>query len=73
MPVIGSNGRVAHAQIQLSEPGEMNIQVQLPDGRVIPINLDDESNYDDEDLDDGYRERGTQKGRVVDADWRDVR
>lgn len=68
MPVIGANGRVAHAQVQSSGESQMDIQVQLPNGRLIRIDPN-EGAYDDDDDSDGP----SQKGRVIDVDWREVR
>ena len=74
IPVVGANGRVAHAQVQAaSESRElMDIQVQLPDGRRITVDPNERSYIDDDD-DDGNGPGGSQKGRVIDVDWREVR
>lgn len=68
MPVVGSNGRTAHAHIQTSANGQLDIQVQLPNGQVVTVDSDDASSYEDQD-----DELTSQKGRVIDADWREVR
>ena len=46
MPVVGASGRVAHAQVQSTGEGQMDIQVQLPDGRLLRIDPH-ESAYDE--------------------------
>ena len=68
MPVVGSNGCTAHAHIQTSANGQLDIQVQLPNGQVVTVDSDDASSYEDQD-----DEVTSQKGRVIDADWREVR
>lgn len=68
MPVLGSNGRVAHAQVQSSGEGHMDIQVQLPGGRLLRIDPHESAYDNDQDKDDF-----SQKGRVIDVDWREVR
>ncbi len=67
LPVVGSNGHIAHAHVQASEPDQLDIQVQLPNGRVITVEPN-EVEYVGQD-DDEYGP----KGRVVDAEWREVR
>lgn len=69
MPVVGANGRVAHAQVQSKGEGQMDIdiQVQLPGGRLIRIDPND--TYDDDQDGEEY----SQQGRVIDVDWREVR
>ena len=68
MPVVGANGRVAHAQVQSTGEGQMDIQVQLPGGRLLRINPHEGAYEDDQDSD-----KFSQKGRVIDVDWREVR
>lgn len=67
MPVVGANGRVAHAQVQSTGEGRMDIQVQLPGGRLLKIDPH-ESAYEDDQDNDNF----SQKGRVIDVDWREV-
>lgn len=68
MPVVGANGRIAHAQVQSTGEGQMDIQVRLPGGRLVRIDPH-ESLYEDDQDDDKFN----QKGRVIDVDWREVR
>lgn len=68
LPVLGSNGKVAHAQVQSSGQNHMDIQVQLPGGRLLKIDPH-ESAYEIDQDDDDF----SQKGRVIDVDWREVR
>lgn len=67
MPVVGSNGRMAHAHVQSAGPGKLEIQVQLPGGHVVRIDPDDNDYLEHDDDEFGP------KGRVIDADWREVR
>ena len=67
MPVVSSSGRTAHAHVQSSGPGKLEIQVQLPGGRVVRVDPEDDDYLEPDDDDFGP------KGRVIDADWREVR
>ncbi|KAL0031215.1 hypothetical protein WJX77_009815 [Trebouxia sp. C0004] len=69
-PVVASNGRTAHAHVQTSQSVGLDIQVQLPNGEVIRVDPKQrqENDYLEQDEDDFGP-----KGRVIDADWREVR
>ena len=68
LPVVGSNGQRAHAQVvSTGQDDELQIEVQLPDGRVVAVGSADDT--DQLPGDDEY----IPKGRVMDADWREVR
>lgn len=68
MPVVGANGRVAHAQVQSTGEGHLDIQVQLPGGPLLRIDQHESAYEDDQDND-----KFSPKGRVIDVDWREVR
>ena len=68
LPVVGSNGQVAHAQVKHNTSlDEQEIEMQLSDGQTFIV-----GSADDFDGLPGDEEYGP-KGRVVDADWREVR
>lgn len=69
LPVIGSNGQMAQAQVSSAGQGELNIQVQLSNGRIIQVGSGADDDYDQFPGNDEY----APKGRVVDADWREIR
>jgi len=69
-PVVASNGRTAHAHVQTSQSVGLDIQVQLPNGQVIRV--DPKQRQENDYLEQDEDEFGP-KGRVIDADWREVR
>ncbi len=70
LPVVASNGRTAHAHVQTSQSAGLGIQVQLPNGQVIRV--DPKQRQENDYLEQDEDEFGP-KGRVIDADWREVR
>ena len=69
-PVVASNGRTAHAHVQTSQSAGLDIQVHLPNGQVIRV--DPKQRQENDYLEQDEDEFGP-KGRVIDADWREVR
>ncbi len=69
LPVVASNGRIAHAHVKTSQSAGLDIQVQLPNGQVIRV--DPKQRQENDYLEQDEDEFGP-KGRVIDADWREV-
>lgn len=70
LPVVAANGRIAHAHVKTSQSAGLDIQVQLPNGQVIRV--DPKQRQENDYLEQDEDEFGP-KGRVIDADWREVR
>jgi len=70
LPVVAANGRIAHAHAKTSQSAGLDIQVQLPNGQVIRV--DPKQRQENDYLEQDEDEFGP-KGRVIDADWREVR